>query len=473
MKYILRSFRLSRVSAVKTLRPILIALATLLSAVPLAQALPLACHWTFDGALTGRMGDVPVEAFDGQADARWCEGVQAKALAVTGNGVSFRLPAAYAAAGALSFHYRISPAAKGQGERTEILRFGGRRLLYDRGRLLWVAGESPYKNWSPRHSFLSADRLVLIEIGWSVEQGCWIFVNGLAVTRMEGLSPEEPAGETVTLTFVEGVFDEARIEPDARASGARFRGLLVREDFEKGLTEEWREANRMNAPRVIEGCNGTKQALAGPIKAGPHFSIYLPLGFFRVTEDLRFCATVRSSNGKVSTCLVRTWPGAEAMKEHVNNWLRWDVPPEEWTPQRLPIVRWGVKPGWIVQGLSFGSLGPEERTVAVDNVCLIRGEDRTPPAQVEGLKAVVKDGVVSLAWSPAQDDVGVGGYNVYWSNTPAMWLDERERIAVTIKPEFRHEFIPHPGRYYYAVSAVDLFGNVGKASAVALVEVAE
>ena len=458
----------------KVLAPLLLSvLSAALLAVQPARAQPLPCHWSFDGKLAGRMGDAPVDPVEGLTAATWCDGVQGKAMAVTGKPVSFRLPAAYATNGALSFHYRAPAASETKGDRLEILRLGDRRLLYDRRRLVWVAGEQPFKNWSPSHSFLSADRFVLVEIGWSAEQGCWIFVNGLAVTRMDNWTPEKPAGETVTLAFVEGVFDDVRIESDARACGARFRGVLVREDFEKGLSDEWRAVNRSNSPRMIEGFNGSKQALAGPLKAGPHFSIFLPLGFFRVTEDLRLCATVRSSNGKISTCLVRVWPGAEAMKEHVNNWLRWDVPPEEWVPQRLPIARWGVKPGWIVEGLTFGSTGPEERYVAVDNVCLIRGDDTTPPAQVGGLTTVVKDGAVLLAWQAAQDDVGVAGYNVYWSNVPAMRLDERERIAVTLKPEFRHESVAHAGTYYYAVSAVDLFDNVGKASAAAKIEIAE
>lgn len=452
---------------------LLAVLAAFLTMARPAPAQPQPCHWSFDGTLSGKMGDATIAPAEGSSAATWCAGVEGKALAVAGKPVSFRLPAACAAEGAISFHYKAPAAAKANAGRLEILRLGSRRLLYDRRRLVWVEGEQPYKSWSPSHSFLSAGKFVLIEIGWSAAQGCWIFVNGLAVTRMEGWTPELPTGETVTLCFVEGVFDEARLDPDARASGARFRGVLVREDFENGLTEEWRSVNRANDVRLIDGFNGSKQALAGPVRAGPHFSIYLPLGFFRVTEDLRLCAAVRSSNGKLSTCLVRIWPGAEAMKEHVNNWLRWDVPREEWTPQRLPIVRWGVKPGWIVQGLSFGSIGPEERYVAIDNVCLIRGDDTTPPAQVRGLKAVVKDGAVALSWLSAQDDVGLAGYDIHWSNVPALWLDDRDRIATTPKPEFRHEFIPHAGTYYYAVSAVDLFGNVGSASAAVKVEIAE
>jgi chitinase len=109
-------------------------------------------------------------------------------------------------------------------------------------------------------------------------------------------------------------------------------------------------------------------------------------------------------------------------------------------------------------------MGPEERWFAVDNVCLLRGEDTTPPAPVTGLKAEVKEGAALLSWQPAQDDVGVAGYVVYWSNVPQVRLDERGRLTQTQTPEFRHDTIPHPGTYYYAVSAVDLFGNVGKAS---------
>lgn len=433
---------------------------------------PQALQWSFDGALAGKMDEVSIGAVDGQAGAAWCDGVLGKALVASAKGVRFEVPATFAESGALSFYYRL-PAAGAKADRLELLRLGAYRLLYDRRRLVWVEGDRPGKEWSPRHSFLSGDRFTLIEIGWSAEQGCWIFADGLVATRMEGWTPAQAIGDKVALSFVEGVFDEVRLETDARTAGARFRGVLVRESFEKGLSDEWRSVNRANDVRLIDGFNGSRQALAGPAKGGPHFSIYLPLGFFRATEDMHLCMTVRSSNGKVSTCLVRSWPGAEAMKEHPNNWLRWSIPSDAWTPEKVPLARWGVKPGWIVQGVSLGSQGPEERWFAVDNVCLLRGADRTPPAQVAGLKAEVKEGAVRLSWQPAQDDVGVAGYVVYWSNVPQMWLDDRERVAQTVHAEFLHDAIPHPGTYYYAVAAIDLFGNVGKASAPTKVDVGD
>jgi hypothetical protein len=263
-----------------------------------------------------------------------------------------------------------------------------------------------------------------------------------------------------------------RLEPDVEASGARYKGVIfqVRFDGEK-IDSRVRHYNRKLKWKRIPGYNGSRAALCSPRQGGRYFSIHVPMGSFRVTGDTWLCAAWLTSNGRASNCMVRLWP---ERKKHPNHWLRRSMPANRWNPKKLPLVRFGLQEGFIATGVSFGSRGPGERHVAVDDFCLIRGADTRPPSAVPALKAqTTPDGGVRLSWGHAKDDICVAAYIVYWANVPELEQSEDEIVCRTSGTEFTHAFVPHPGDWYYAVAAEDLFGNVGPPSRVVKVVLPE
>ena len=450
-----------------------------------AFAAPPAIEWSFDERPVGISNGKEITA-EATGEVRLDpKGVSGSAL---NSRAAFQVPAAFAADATLSFHYRLPPkpadkkAAQKQYEQLRIVSLGEHVLTYEKNRLRWYRpgkGEGERKAWLPKHSFLTPKKFVLLEIGWSAEQGCFLFADGLAVARMDAPHLSRPETPTVRLSFENGAFDSARLEPDATKSGARYTGVISAERFDGDkLPQLWAWYNRGkwkgdDALKHIPGFNGSKGAVATPTKDGRYFSMYCPVGFFRVTDDTYLCAAVFATNGSEQTCMVRAWPKVTPDGRHVNHWLRSKNPPGKWTPKKTSLARYKLPSGYIAQGFSFGARGPAERSIAIDNVVLFRGKDETPPAKVAGLKAVENDEGVKLTWKPAQDGDCVAGYVVYWSNVPKFRFDDGEVAGRTLDLTFTHKHVTHAGTYYYAVAAEDLFGNRGLASDPVKMEIAD
>ena len=448
-----------------------------------AFADPAEIEWTFDAGLNGRAGEALLAPSGAPTKPTQPEGFSGKALTVSPETpVTYSVSAAFMRECALSFYYKLPRPpkdAKPKGaDKVVILRMGEYALTYELNkRLFFYAGGTERPNGVTLHrDQLQADEYVLIEIGWAPDQPCYIFIHGLASTWMrEPVSPKV-AGDTVDLALVAGTFDEMRLGPKVESSGARHQGILARLDFEGEEFDSYllfrNRHHWKDKLRRIPGYNGSRGALKTDEAEGRHIAVSLFLGFFRVTEGMYLCGAFRSSNGRVTRNLVRVFP--RRLEHHPNYWLRDTIAKDKWHVEKIPLSRWALKPGHLVEGMSFGSTGHGRRYLAADNVTLLRGKDTVPPAAVKGLKAEETDaGGVKLEWQPAQDDVCTAGYVVYWSNVPKMTLDENEIAGRVQILTFTHERIPHAGTYYYTVAAVDLFGNVGPAADAVKVEVAE
>ena len=455
----------------------------------LSMAFPLQAgggmiEWALDGSAEGRRGAETFRPTAAVAKSAWVAGVSGKALAIApGSPVTYNVPVSFLPECALSFNYRLPPAPKKGGawggRKLAILRWGDHVLSYELGRRLVFYPESvgarKFGAVTLELGALRDDRFVTLEMGWSDEERCQIFVHGIVATWMRKPIKIRSAGSTVPITLLAGTFDGLRLEPKVQAAGVRYRGALATHRFEaKQLPSYLLFRNRhywKGKLRRVPGFNGS----AGAIRCGEanrrHIYMGLFLGSFRVTEDMYLCGAFFSSNGHVTRTFVRIYP--KKLKHHSNYWLRGRIPKAKWHVERTPLSRWGLKPGYLVEGIAFGSVGKSSRWLAADNVTLVRGKDTTPPAKVTGLKMKQTDEGVLLTWQPAFDDVCVADYVVYWSNVPEMKLDENEIVGKTLGREFTHTRIPHFGTYYYAVAARDLFGNTGPASEKVKVEIEE
>lgn len=97
---------------------------------------------------------------------------------------------------------------------------------------------------------------------------------------------------------------------------------------------------------------------------------------------------------------------------------------------------------------------PETKTVAV--------ADATYPADVDGVKAVAGDKMVTLSWNAATDNVGVTGYKIFYgpssvSNDGASYtmgpVDVKNVLTYDVKN------LENGKAYYFAVTAYDAAGN--------------
>jgi fibronectin type 3 domain-containing protein len=84
--------------------------------------------------------------------------------------------------------------------------------------------------------------------------------------------------------------------------------------------------------------------------------------------------------------------------------------------------------------------------------------DTTPPSTPTGLRVATSRNpiAVQLVWAASSDDVGVAGYRVYRNGSP---------LATTGSTDYLDSTAKASTTYRYAVSAVDLAGNEGVASA--------
>jgi len=84
--------------------------------------------------------------------------------------------------------------------------------------------------------------------------------------------------------------------------------------------------------------------------------------------------------------------------------------------------------------------------------------DTTSPTDVTGLTAVAGDRQVSLSWDVATDNVGIGGYNVYYGLKPAKtaadtWTFGKTDVGNVVKYDVKN--LENDTTYYFAVIAYD------------------
>ncbi len=446
-------------------------------------AAPAKIEWTFDNDLNGREEKKALVPTLAPPSLALFEGVSGKALNVTSKApVTYSIPAAFVRECALSFYYKLprhNADSKRKGaEKVVILRMGDYALTYEANkRLFFHTGEAERPNGVALHrDQLREDEYVLIELGWSREQPCFIFIRGIASTWMRNLVSPKVNGESVDLTLVAGTFDEMRLGPNVETSGARYRGVLAKLDFESEKFDSYflfrNRHHWKDKLHRVRGYNGSQGALKTDEAEGRHISVSLYIGYVRVTEEMYLCGAFRSSNGNATRLFVRTYP--RKLEHHPNYWLRFSTPKDRWFVDKTPLSRWGLKPGYLVDGVIFGSGGKGRRFLSADNVTLVRGRDTVRPDKVTSVRARETDaGGVELNWHPARDNVCTSGYVVYWSNVPKMTLEDEEVVGRTHATSFTHDRIPHAGTYYYTVAAVDVFGNIGPAADAVKVEVKE
>ncbi len=406
--------------------------------------------WPLDGDLRASHG--PSFVTDA-AHAQWTKGPEGKALSVSEKSpASAPVVAAQVEQGALSFYYRPPGGARS----IEILRLGEYQLLLQNGQFLWQPGAAKAgKPWSAA-KWASDGNFVLVEIGWEPGQAALVFINGLLLTRMDPPA-EAHAPPSPQLTLLNGTFARVRLESDPALSGTRYKGVLVLETFDEGKFNAVYEAhNHDTGARIVPGFDGSSGAIATPVKDGRYFSIWLPLGYFRVTEDTYLCGAWYSTSGEMNRSFVRILPLPAQ-----NHFLHEKLTKDQWTVLRTPVMRFGVEAGWIVNGLALGSSKPGERWLAADEVCIFRGAKKSAPTTVTSLSVAEKDGNAVVTWGTAHDEVGISSYQVFWSNVREMDGRESELIAQTLTRSFTHELIPHAGEWWYSVAAIDAFGNRG------------
>ncbi len=91
-----------------------------------------------------------------------------------------------------------------------------------------------------------------------------------------------------------------------------------------------------------------------------------------------------------------------------------------------------------------------------------QGADTTFPSDVENLQAEGGDGLVTLTWDAATDNVGVEGYNIYYGTTPVT-ADSGSYTEGPIDTgnviEYDVTGLDNGTAYYFVVTAYDAAGN--------------
>lgn len=93
---------------------------------------------------------------------------------------------------------------------------------------------------------------------------------------------------------------------------------------------------------------------------------------------------------------------------------------------------------------------PGEPLLPIGGGVLPGTDDKTPPSQPIGLKALTSAANIVLSWSMSQDNIGVEGYYIYRDGT---------RIETVKTPRFTDAAVKPEMLYTYTVSAYDDAGN--------------
>jgi hypothetical protein len=87
-------------------------------------------------------------------------------------------------------------------------------------------------------------------------------------------------------------------------------------------------------------------------------------------------------------------------------------------------------------------------------------EDTQPPAAPTNLTATAATSSVSLAWTAANDNIAVTGYNIYRSTTPGFTPTAANKVGQTAITTYTDTGFTASGTYYYVVTAQDAAGNL-------------
>jgi len=114
--------------------------------------------------------------------------------------------------------------------------------------------------------------------------------------------------------------------------------------------------------------------------------------------------------------------------------------------------------------------GPEQKGKSgqywIDKFVIYRGVDTAPPDPPGDLKAVERNGTISLSWDEPKDNVFPAVYSIYRKSGKGKW----EKIGETIPPRYV-TFAEDPGKFAYCVTAADYDNNCSKASDAVSVDV--
>ncbi len=92
-------------------------------------------------------------------------------------------------------------------------------------------------------------------------------------------------------------------------------------------------------------------------------------------------------------------------------------------------------------------------------------KDNTPPSTPTNLAATASScQLIKLSWSPSTDNVGIGGYLVFWGPSPAS-LTQLVRTPATVTAYTNYP-LNCGTKYYYGVEAIDTEGNISAMSTV-------
>ena len=143
------------------------------------------------------------------------------------------------------------------------------------------------------------------------------------------------------------------------------------------------------------------------------------------------------------------------------------LPDGQWTPVLYYVdlfhynskPRGHIKPDTQFTQLRFWGPDPQGARVALtlDNFVIYRGEDRSPPQQVKGLKVKASEQGIYLSWQPAKDNVAPMVYVISRAEGKGSFI----KIAESYHPYFLDQDVEPNVTYRYRILACDFQNNLG------------
>ena len=381
-------------------------------------------------------------------------------------GAHFALPSSVRTKGRIAFEYKPAPV-EGRDGPVQVLRVGDSTLTLVGDYLLWV-GANQAKTLQesaaqfvrdqyhyPIHvSTLGFKEGGTIEASWS-ETEARVFFRGMEVASAEAPEAVIAPGDRVVL--LNGGFRSIEIAADMSRAGLRHTGVIYMEPFEGDIASRWAGniPDEDGAYQIVSGALGSERAIAQ--RSAPYLArLQWTCPRFRVTRDTVFCMTVKSNDDRVSVNVAT--PG--------NHFIRSDVTPGEWTPLRIPMSRFELEPGQEVVQIFVGNFEKHTtKSIALDNVAVIRGNEAPRSAAPAALKAQLQgDAAVALNWQPASSPTGVTAYGIYRSNRPDFTPSEGNHVGQVRGLRFVDEMLTQPDTWYYRVAAIDYLDQTGEAA---------
>ena len=114
----------------------------------------------------------------------------------------------------------------------------------------------------------------------------------------------------------------------------------------------------------------------------------------------------------------------------------------------------------------YGTPDPRagKAVLLLDEVVVYEGEDASPPARVEGVRAELKDLAVRVSWERAREETLVLKYEIFRGVSPSSEPGAENKIGQTRLLCLVDDALSNFGVFYYRVRAVDAAGNRGPCS---------